>query len=166
MRSVAWAAVAAAALFCLFAGWVYGQARADDSLRYATARDAALTAGRTRVAQLNTLDAEHADAGLAQWLDASTGALHDKLAGTRTADRAAFTKAGTTARGTVTDAALTALDERAGTAALIATVRIDITPRTGTPTSDRKRFEAKLTRTADGWKIAALGAVQVGKDSA
>ncbi|OKJ93515.1 hypothetical protein AMK26_34065 [Streptomyces sp. CB03234] len=66
------------------------------------------------------------------------------------------------ARATVTDAALTALDVRAGTAELIATVRVETTPGDGRPAgTDRKRLEADLTRTGDGWKVTALTAVPV-----
>lgn len=70
---------------------------------------------------------------------------------------------GASARATVTEAALTALDERAGTAKLIATVRVDVTPRGGgAATTDRKRLEAVLTRTGeDTWRVAALSAVPV-----
>lgn len=70
---------------------------------------------------------------------------------------------GASARATVTEAALTALDTRAGTAKLIATVRVDVTPRGGgAPSTDRKRLEAVLTRTAENtWRVAALSAVPV-----
>ncbi|WSZ86838.1 hypothetical protein OG584_04010 [Streptomyces sp. NBC_00859] len=153
-------------LFCAVSGTVYWRAHDDSSLSYAASRDATLAAGRERVAELNTLDVRNTDSGLRRWLDASSGALHDKLASTRATDRTTLTKAGTSARGTVTDAALTALDDRAGTAALIATVKVAITPRGGTATTDRKRFTATLARTADGWKVTALSAVPVGKEAA
>ncbi|WP_329125848.1 hypothetical protein [Streptomyces sp. NBC_01465] len=165
-RVVSWVVAVAAVLFCGFSGWVYLQTSNDDSLTYSASRDAALSAGRERVAQLNTLDVSHTDDGLKQWLDASTGALHDKLESTRATDRTTLAKAGTSARGTVTDAALTALDDRAGTASMIATVTVAITPKSGSATSDRKRFEASLARTPDGWKVTALNAVPVGKGSA
>ncbi|WP_328321004.1 hypothetical protein [Streptomyces sp. NBC_00388] len=166
IRVVCWAAVAVAVVFCAVSGWVYWQAHQDTSLRYSASRDAALAAGRERVAELNTLDVKHTDTGLERWLDASTGALHDRLASTRATDRTTLTKAGTSARGTVTGAALTALDDRAGTAALIATVKVAITPRGGVATTDRKRFTATLARTPDGWKVTALSAVPVGKEGA
>ncbi|NDZ82730.1 hypothetical protein G3I19_30195 [Streptomyces sp. SID10853] len=165
-KALVWAACAVAVLFCAVAGRVYWLARQDDSLRYAASRDAALAAGRERIAELNTLDVKNIDSGLGLWLHASTGALHDKLAATRATDRTTLTKAGTSARGTVTDAALTALDYRAGTAALIATVKVAVTPRGGTATTDRKRFTATLARTREGWKVTALSAVPVGKEGA
>ncbi|MET7858056.1 hypothetical protein ABZS81_12660 [Streptomyces sp. NPDC005318] len=160
-----WAVVLAAALICGLGGWSYVQARADDTLAYAKSRDAALTAGKHRLARLNSMDgadASRVDTGLQQWLDASTGPLHDQLARTRAKDASALKKSGSTARGTVTDAALTALDERTGTAELIATVDIKVTERTGKSGTQRKRFEATLARTADGWKVKALTAIPVG----
>ncbi|WP_424862466.1 hypothetical protein [Streptomyces sp. MMS24-I29] len=161
----AWAAVLVAALVCALGGWSYARARGDDTLAYAKSRDAALTAGRHHLARLNSLDGKDArsvDEGLRQWLDATTGPLHDQLARTRKKDASDLRGSGGTARGTVTDAALTALDERAGTAELIATVDVRITPRTGRPGTERKRFEATLARTGDGWKVKALTAIAAG----
>ncbi|WP_299534697.1 hypothetical protein [uncultured Streptomyces sp.] len=160
-----WACVAAAALLCGLGGWSYADARADDTLAMAKSRDTALVEGKAHLRRLNSMDAKdaaHVDAGLAGWLDATTGPLHDQLAGTRAEDAAALKKAGSSARGTVTEAALTALDERGGTAQLIATVEVVVTPRTGAAGTERKRFDATLQRTGDGWKVKALTAVPVG----
>lgn len=160
-----WAAVLVAVLVCALGGWSYARTRGDDTLAYAKSRDAALTAGRHHLARLNSLDgtdARSVDDGLRQWLDVSTGPLHDQLARTREKDADELRRNGGTARGTVTDAALTALDERAGTAGLIATVDVRITPRTGPAGTERKRFEATLARTADGWKVKSLTAIPVG----
>ncbi|MEV3932500.1 MULTISPECIES: hypothetical protein [unclassified Streptomyces] len=160
-----WAVLLAAALVCALGGWSYLQARGDDTLAYATARDAAMADGRSGLARLNSMDGRSATtvrSGLDTWLAASTGPLHDRLESSRKKDAAELTESGATARGKVTDAALTALDERAGTAALIATVDVEVTPRTGTGGTERKRFEAALARTGDGWKIKALDAIPVG----
>lgn len=102
------------------------------------------------------------DAGLADWLESATGPLHDQLKRTHKKDAADLAKSGATARGKVTDAALTELDDRTGTALMIATVDVGITPRTGKAGTERKRFEATLARTADGWKIKALTALGIG----
>ncbi|MEU0132799.1 hypothetical protein ABZ172_01980 [Streptomyces sp. NPDC006296] len=160
-----WAAVLAAVLVCALGGWSYAQARGDDTLARATARDEATADGRSALARLTSMDgtsAARVGAGLAAWLDASTGPLHERLAGSRKKDAAELTEAGTTARGKVTDAALTALDTGAGTAVLIATVDVVVTPRTGAAGTERKRFEATLARTGGGWKIKALDAIPVG----
>ncbi|MFG3281811.1 hypothetical protein [Streptomyces sp. NPDC048111] len=154
-RTLAALALIASAGFALVAGWTWLQARNDSSVAYATARDAALAAGRAEIATLSTLDAGHPDAALRGWLDASTGPLHDELG------RQGATKATTSARADVTDAAVSELDDRSGTAKLIATVQVRLTPAGGATTTDRKRLEAALERTDDGWKLKALSAVPV-----
>ncbi|MFJ2022434.1 hypothetical protein ACIODW_01305 [Streptomyces sp. NPDC087897] len=157
-----WAVLLAAALVCGLGAWSYEQARGDSSLSYAKARDTALAEGRRHLATLNSLDgtdAKRVDTGLRAWLDSSTGPLHDQLERTRKADAKSLTTAGDTAEGKVTSAALTALDERTGTAELIATVDVQVTPRSGAAGTQRKRFGATLARTADGWKVKALTAI-------
>ncbi|MFJ8888401.1 hypothetical protein ACIRJR_34060 [Streptomyces sp. NPDC102402] len=164
-RLSGWACVLGAVLVCAFGGWSYAQARGDDTLAYAEARDAAMADGRKNLARLSSMDGSDAASvrtGLSAWLSASTGPLHDRLESTRKKDTAELAEDGATARGKVTDAALTALDRRAGTAALIATVDVEVTPRAGKGGTERKRFEASLARTADGWKIKALDAIPVG----
>lgn len=150
------AAVAVALVFCAFGGWTYAQAEGDDSLAYAASRDTALAEGRERVESLTSFDADKPEAGLRSWLDAATGPLREELERTKT-------KGGPTTRAKVTDAALTALDDRAGTAELIATVEV-ATHEAGAkvPDTRRKRLEATLARTADGWKVQSLAAVPVG----
>ncbi|MCX4768450.1 hypothetical protein OG322_03255 [Streptomyces sp. NBC_01260] len=164
--SIGWAALlAAATLICALGGWSYARARGDDDLAYAKSRDTALADGSAHLARLNSLDGKDAksvDAGLSSWLRSSTGPLHEQLKRTRTKDASELTKSGSTARGKVTDAALIALDERTGTAQLIATVDVRVTPRTGKGGTERKRFEATLARTGDGWKVKALTAIPVG----
>lgn len=160
-----WAVLLAAVLACALGGWSYAQARGDDTLAYAKARDAALADGKRHIARLNSLDGSDAASvrsGLTSWLDSSTGPLHEQLKRTRSKDAGELTKSGATARGKVTDAALTALDERTGTAAVIATVDVEVSPRTGRGGTERKRFEATLARTGDGWKVRALTAIPVG----
>ncbi|MEU6018647.1 hypothetical protein ABZ826_32885 [Streptomyces sp. NPDC047515] len=160
-----WAALLVAALVCALGGWSYADARDDEDLAYAKARDAALTDGKHHLARLNSLDGKNAktvDASLGAWLDCSTGPLHDQLRRTRGKDAGELTKSGSTARGKVTDAALTALDVRTGTAELIATVDVEVTSRTGRGGTERKRFGATLARTPDGWKVKALTAIPVG----
>ncbi|MEK9518096.1 hypothetical protein ACIOMM_06400 [Streptomyces sp. NPDC087908] len=152
-------ALVAALGFCGTGAWTYAQARTDEGLAFGRERDTALAEGRDRLTVLHTLDAstrQRAEAGIRAWRDASTGPLRTELGRTAPA-------VGASARATVTEAALTALDARAGTAKLIATVRVDVTPRGGGAAStDRKRLEAVLTRTdEDTWQVAALSAVPV-----
>ncbi len=143
--------------FCGTGAWTYAQARTDDALAYGRQRDEALADGRTGIAVLTTLDAtsrQQAEKSIRAWRDASTGPLREELGRTGA-------KAGASARGTVTEAALTALDTRTGTAQLITTVSVEVTPAgTKKATTDRKRLEAVLARTGEGeWKVRALSAV-------
>ncbi|MFF2507045.1 hypothetical protein ACFVTY_27265 [Streptomyces sp. NPDC058067] len=156
---LAGAVLVAAAAFCGYGAVSYAQARGDDALAYSRARDQALADGRRGITTLTTLDAttgQRAREGVRAWTRASTGALRTELGHTRPA-------VGASARGTVTEAAVTALDTRAGTAKVIATVRVSVTPKGGGAAStDRKRLEAVLARTGDGgWKLKALNAVPV-----
>ncbi|WP_243082473.1 hypothetical protein [Streptomyces sp. 891-h] len=166
-RSAAWLAalLAAAVLFCAFSGWLCWTAYSDDDLAYSRARDQALAAGRTHLATLNSIDAAHIDAGLREWRRTATGPLSDELRRTENKSAKALRERGTSARAEVTDAALTSLDDTAGTARLIATLRIRTTTRAGAPATDRKRMEAGLERTGDGWKLTSVRPVPVGEES-
>lgn len=161
--ALAWpVGVAAAAVLCGLSAWSYTDTRSDEALSYGKARDSVLSAGQHDLARLNTVDPAHVDRDLDGWLGTTTGPLHDQLVRTHRADEASLKASGTTTSGTVTDAAVTELDTRAGTAKIIATVRVRLTPSGGVASTDRKRFEADLSRTGDGWKLAALTAVPVG----
>lgn len=161
--AVAWAAtLTAALLLCGFSAWSYADTRGDGALSYGKARDAALDAGERGVARLNTVDSAHVDRDLDAWLGVTTGPLHDQLTRTHGSDTATMKAAGTSTSGTVTDAAVTELDARAGTAKIIVTVQVRLAPKSGTASTDRKRFEANLARTGGRWKLAALTAVPIG----
>ncbi|MER8184633.1 hypothetical protein [Kitasatospora sp. NPDC094015] len=122
----------------------------------ARSRDAALAAGRQALGRLTSTDAARPDATRAGWLAVTAGPLHDQLAAGPAPDP------GVTARSTVTEAAVTALDTGAGTARVIAVVRVDLTQAAGAVTTDRRRLAATLTRGPGGWKVTALTAVPVG----
>ncbi|MFG3317020.1 hypothetical protein ACGF3J_03130 [Streptomyces sp. NPDC048171] len=158
-RILTGAALALALGVCSTGAWTYAQARTDDSLAYGRERDEALADGREGIAVLTTLDAstrQRAERSIRDWRAVSTGPLREELGDTEPA-------AGSSARATVTGAAVTALDTRSGTAKLIATVRVEVTPATTKkPATDRKRLEAVLARTGEGeWKVRALSAVPV-----
>ncbi|WP_369374885.1 hypothetical protein [Streptomyces sp. cg36] len=155
-------ALALALALCAVSGWSYARARGDGDLAHARSRDAALAAGRRAVARLNSLDGGRVDADLAAWLDVTTGPLREQLSAERAKSAQVLKEQGTTTRAQVTGAAVTELDDRAGTARLIATVRIESTPRSGAPVTDRKRFETGLVRTGGGWKVGSLTAVAAG----
>ncbi|MHA4815811.1 hypothetical protein ACXZ65_15810 [Streptomyces aculeolatus] len=157
-------AALAAALVLAFAGfsaWRYADAATRDDLDFARERDRVLAAGQEHIGTLNSIDGADPDAGLARWQDATTGQLHEDLRRSRAASADAFERAGITARATVTEAAVTELDTRAGTAKALATLRVETSGGAEGTRTDRKRYEAGLERTADGWKIASLTAITV-----
>lgn len=159
---VATGALVAATAFAGWAGWSWLRASGDDSVSFAAERDAALQAGRQHLAQLTTLDYHDVDGGIERWVAASTGSLRDELAGTDAKTRETLRQGATVATGTVLDAAISELDQRAGTAKLLASMEITIAKSGASPTSKRNRFVAALTRTEDGWKLSALDQVPLG----
>ncbi|GAB3157216.1 hypothetical protein GCM10027258_65560 [Amycolatopsis stemonae] len=165
MAAVKYGAVAVFAAATVFAGWsgyAWYAASHDSALTYGVARDEALTSGRTLVAELNTLDYHDVNGGLGRWLAASTGPLHDQLARTDDTTKKTLTANATVATGRVLDAALSELDEHAGTAKMLASVEITMTRQGAAPTVKRNRFAAALSRTAEGWKLSALDQLPVG----
>jgi Mce-associated membrane protein len=140
-----WAALAVTAAFALWAGVSYWQAAASASVTLGQARDQVLAAARQEIADLNTVQPGRIGAWQARW-------LADPAA------RAQIGKVRTSAQGTVTDAAVTRLDDQAGTAQVIATVRVRQTAPGGASDTISNRYLAGLTRTAAGWKISSLTA--------
>jgi Mce-associated membrane protein len=159
------AAVVLAAAAAVFAGWSgyswYAAANAS-AVTYGTARDEALTSGRTLVAELSSLDYHDVNGGLGRWLSASTGPLHDQLARTDETTKKTLAANATVATGRVLDAALSELDEHAGTAKMLASVEITMAKQGTAPAVKRNRFAAALSRTPDGWKLSALDQLPVG----
>ncbi len=154
-----------AALFAAWSGWSVYRASNAGPPAAAQLRDQVLQAGEQGVQNFNTLDYRHVAAGLALWEQSSTGPLHTEIV----AGRAQFTrqieqtKTVTTAR--ILDAALTALNPRAGTASVIVAVQITVTPASGSPVTKQSRLLGTLARTPSGWKLSALGQVPVGAAS-
>lgn len=154
-----WVAAVAILGFCAFGARSYWQASNDEDLDFAATRDEVLEAGEDHLARLNTLrggDADAIGAELDQWLEVTTGPLHDELERTREESTEVLVADGSSTTGTVTDAAVTQLDQRAGTARLIATLEVETTPRDGDPSTDRRRLEAGLSRTDEGWRVTSL----------
>ncbi|MFI0351205.1 hypothetical protein [Actinomadura sp. 9N407] len=161
MTAAARLAIVAALAFLAWSGWTYSQAEQADGDDIGQARDLVLRTGQRQVAVLNSMTWTQSDAGLRQWQDVSTGPLRERLVREAPGSEQQIVKARTTATATVDDAALTALDVRAGSARLIATVQIRLTPPNGAPAVQRKRYEAGLARTPGGWKLTSLTAIPV-----
>ncbi|HTZ45714.1 MAG TPA: hypothetical protein VMB79_17775 [Jatrophihabitans sp.] len=156
------AVLATAALVFAVLGWTgWWQADHDGSLGYAHSRDAVALAARQDIVLLNTLDYQHLDAGLQTWLAASTGTLHDQLSQVGAADRSSIVAAKTVTSGKVLAAAVTQLDDRAGTATVIASVEITVTPAGSKATVKRNRFTATMSRVGAAWKLSDLQQVPV-----
>lgn len=150
------------------AGWFglsYQQAAHDESLQYSQLRDEVRQAGEQAVQNLNTLDYRNAAAGLQIWAQSSTGDLNQQLTANQSQVTAQLQKAKTITTAKVLEAALTALDERAGTATVLVALKITVTPETGAPVDKSNRFEGQLTRTDAGWKLSAVGPVPIGTGS-
>jgi Mce-associated membrane protein len=153
------ALVAAAAIFAGYAliAWLTA---GNESASFSRARDAVLLDARQDIVILNRLDYRSVDAGLKNWLAASTGDLHDQLANVTADDKKDIVAAKKTSDGKVIDAAVTELDNRAGTATVIATVETTVEPNDGTPPK-RNRFSAAMQRVGSTWKLSALQQVEV-----
>jgi Mce-associated membrane protein len=161
LRIAVWVAVVLTAGFAGWAGWSYVSTARDGDRAFGEARDDAAQAGRAQVAILNTIDYRQAGDGFARWLAASTGPLHDELQRGRSANLDQIQRAKASAVATVTDAAVTKLDRRAGTAELLVSVEIRLTPAGGAESTQRNRYRVNMTRTGDGWKVSTLSAITV-----
>ncbi|WP_116206333.1 hypothetical protein [Amycolatopsis circi] len=146
-----------------WAGYTWWQAAHDDGVARAVVREDALRAGRSAIAGLTTLDYRQAAAGYQHWLDVSGGALHDELVQDRQGSLDRIAQAKTVTVGKVNDAAVTEVDTGAGTAKLITSVELVVTPAGQEAVTKRSRFQAELTRAPDGWHVTALGQVPAGE---
>lgn len=161
-RAVGWIVLLAAFAFTVWA--VVGYAAASPAPAPARAanpaavqaRTAALAAGTRELAELNSASPKSLPVWQRRWLADTVGAEHTEIADTATAAAAQIRQVKTTAYGSVTDAALTALNPAAGSAVLIGTVEVRQVTASGTSNTIRNRYRATLTRTPSGWKISAL----------
>lgn len=145
--------------FAGWSAWSWYHAGHSDSVSLATARDHALRAGKREVVALHTVDYRHVKKGLHNWLAATTGPLHEQLQRTAGGSKTKLAQAKATTTGSVTAAAITALDLHAGTATLIASVSVHVTRDGGKATAERNRYRAAMNRTPDGWKLSSLAAI-------
>jgi len=153
-----WVLLAATAGFAVWAGASYWQAAHSTAVTLGQTRDQVLQAARSEIADLNTVQPSRVSAWEARWLADTTGAEHAQVQQTNPAARAQIGKVKTSSRATVTDAAVTRLDNQAGTAQVIATIQVRQTAQSGSSDTISNRYLARLTRTAAGWKISSLTA--------
>ena len=126
-----------------------------------TVRDAALLAARQDIVVLNSLDYRNVDQGLGRWLAASTGTLHASFEHITAADRKRITDAKSITTARIVEAAVVSLDATNGSATVIASVELTVTPQSGKAVIKRERQQADVSRVGGVWKISALQQVGV-----
>jgi Mce-associated membrane protein len=155
----------AAAVVAALTGWSWYGAAHDGDAAFARNRDAVLAAGEQAVQNLNTLDHNDLDHGLDIWEDSTTGELHSQLTQGRTDFARQVQQAQTVSTAKVLSGAVTELDTRTGKASVMVALRITVQAPKSEPAVKESRMLGELTRTADGWKLSALGQAPMG-DSA
>ncbi|MGW6285078.1 nuclear transport factor 2 family protein [Streptomyces sp. NPDC055107] len=143
-------------------GWLRYEATHDDAASFARTRDDALAAGEQAVQNMNTLDHRSLEKGLDSWEQSTTGDLHSQLVDGRDAFAEQIAAAKTVSTAKVLSGAVTELDQRAGRAGVMVAIRVTVTAPKGEPAVKESRLLGSLTRTADGWKLSALGQAPVG----
>jgi Mce-associated membrane protein len=150
------ALVVVAAFTAIWFGVSWIQVANDASISQAKARDEVDRIGRAAIITFHTLDYHKVDEGLDNWLNASTGGLHDEVVGRRESSKQAIAAAKTVTVGNVLSLAVTELNVFEGKATVIAAVEVDVTPD-GKPV-ERKylRILGALERAGDGWKLSGI----------
>lgn len=149
-------------VFAVFTGVIwYGSANSAES-RFAATRDDALRSGQVGITNFLTLDYRKVDEDLQRWLNSSTGELRAEIDKDKDSRKKQLVDAKSVTSSKVLDSAITELDDRAGTASMIAVVESTVTPDNGQQVTKINRYLTKLTRTEDGWKLSQLGPLRAG----
>ncbi len=151
-------AVAAGAVAVWF-GVKWVNAENDDSLAYSKVRDDVTRVATAAVITVNSLDYRTVDEDLQNWSDATTGTLHDEIEGIDDATRKTATDSKSVGSAKVHSLAVRELDERAGSAIVIAAVQLDVTIEGEEPVAKYQRLEATMTRVDGVWKLESIGQV-------
>jgi Mce-associated membrane protein len=154
------ALVVLAAIAALFFGTRWVQALNSSDLEIAATRDTVLVAAQQVAINLNSLDASKVDAGLDLWEQSSTGPLLDEFKQNRADYAKVVTDSKRVTQATVTDAAVTDLDARGGTARVMVGLDVKVTPQGQDPVVTRQRLQLEMTRTDAGWKASRLSPVR------
>ena len=154
---VAVAAVAAVALVA--AGWSglsWYRAAHDRSLAVGMDRDAVLRDAGRALLTLNTLDYRQVQDGLTLWEQSATGSLLNQLRSNRDTYARAITDSTTVSSAKVVDAAVASLDDRAGTAQVLAGVDVTSQMDKSDPGCVHRRVRMDMVRVDKGWKVGNL----------
>ena len=130
--------------------------------KFAATRDEALRSGQVGITNFLTLDYRKVDEDLQRWLNSSTGELRAEIDKDKDSRKKQLVEAKSVTSSKVLDSAISELDDRAGTASMIAVVESTVTPDNGQKVTKINRFLTKLTRTEDGWKLSQLGPLRAG----
>lgn len=144
------------------AGWFglsWYRAAHDRSLDVGRERDAVVQDAQRAMLTLNTLDYQKVQDELTQWEQSATGSLLKDLRANRTTYSRAITDSATVSSATVLDAAVAALDERAGTAQVLIGVDVTSSFDHSDPGCVHRRVRLEMARAGDAWKVATLAPV-------
>ncbi|MFC5951482.1 hypothetical protein ACFQH9_24745 [Pseudonocardia lutea] len=152
------AAVAVVAAIVFGVLWLTTLLSGDRKL--AEERDDVLVAARQSAISLNTLDWHDVDGGLDRWEQTSTGPVLDEFRTNRAQYAQFVAQAKRTTTATVSDAAVSELNDAAGIARVLVGVDVTVTPDGQQPIPTRQRLQLEMTRTDEGWKVSKLAPVR------
>lgn len=161
LRPLGFALSALAAAYLAFSVWSLTQSGRGADHERAVQRDELAQTALRQLTMYNSIDPKRADLDMGHWLEEATGPFREVLQRDMGRTRVTFAKQNKPARGQVTALAITDLDAKAGTATVLASVRIrigDTTDKTP-PTEQRKRYQVGMKRVAGGWKVDTLTAL-------
>lgn len=165
LLSVAIVLVVAAAACAGWFGWSWYSRAHASTLGDARVRDQALSEGEQAVVNFNTMDYHNVAQGLKRWQASSTGELHQAISTGQAQFEKEVRADKTETTATILDAALTSLNQQAGTAGIIAAVQLTVTPAKGSPVTKRTELVGDLKRTPQGWLLTALGQAPSGSSA-
>ncbi|MDQ4104045.1 MAG: hypothetical protein M3186_10170 [Actinomycetota bacterium] len=162
LRTVTIAVAVAAVVAFAAAGWFglsWYRAAHDESLALGMTREAVLQDSQRAAFNLNSLDYRSVQDGLTLWEQSAAGPLLTELQANRNTYVGAITESKTITTARVLDAAVAALDERSGTAQVLAGV--DVTSQTDQrdPSCVHRRIRLEMIRVGDAWKVGTLAPV-------
>lgn len=155
---------ALAVIACLVAGWFglsWLRAAQDESIELGIVRDTVLQDAQQAAINVNTLDHRRVQGGLELWEESATGAALREFKANHETYLRTVTESKTSSTARVRDAAVAELDNRAGTALVLAGVDVTYTPQQRDPSCVRQRLLLHMKRTPESWKVEQIGPVGV-----
>ncbi|GAA1878478.1 hypothetical protein GCM10009836_69830 [Pseudonocardia ailaonensis] len=153
-------AAAAALVLAIVAGVLWLTTLLSGSRKLAEERDDVLVAARQSAISLNTLDWHDVDGGLDRWESVSTGSVLDEFRTNRAQYAQFVAQAKRTTAATVSDAAVSELNDQSGVARVLVGVDVQVTPDGQQPIPTRQRLQLEMTRADGTWKVSKLAPVR------